>query len=110
MADNRQNHGVPFRATHTHGTAALATIAAVSGKRHYITDIAISSDKDGAVVQVKDDTTVIWQMNLTNAVTGGPYIYWQSFVVPLIGSKGKAVSITVDGNSVCKANIAGFTI
>ena len=110
MADNRQNHGVPFMVTHTHGTAALATKAAVSCKRHYITDIAVSSDKDGAVVQVKDGSTVIWQMNLTNAVTGGPYIYWQSFVVPLIGSKSAAVSITVDGTSVCKANIAGFTI
>jgi len=108
--DHRQSHGVPFRETHTHATVALATIAAVAGKRHYITDMAVSSDKDGAVVQVKDGSTVIWQMNLTNAVTGGPYIYWHSLVVPLIGSKGAAVSITIDGSSVCKANLAGFTL
>ena len=108
--DTHQQHGRPFKGTHTHATAALVTVAAVAGKRHYITDIAVSSDKDGAVVQVLDGATVIWQMNLTNAVTGGPYIYWHSLVVPLIGTKGGAVSITIDGTAVCKANMAGFTI
>jgi len=110
MADNRQHYGVPFSVTHSHANTALATKAAVTGKRHYITDIAVSSDKDGAVMQIKDGSTVIWQMNLTNAVTGGPYIFWQSFVVPLIGTKGGAVSITIDGTTVCKANIGGFTL
>jgi len=96
--------------THTHATAALATKAAVSGKSHYITDIAASSDTSGAVLQVKDGATVIWQMVLTNAVTGGPFAFQQSFVNPLKGTKGNAVSITIDGSSVCKANIAGFTL
>ena len=108
--DRHQQYGRPFSVTHTHATQALATKAAIAGKRHFITDIAVSSDKDGAVMQVKDGTTVIWQINVTNAVTGGPYIYDHSFVAPLIGTKGAAISITIDGSSVCKANIAGFTL
>lgn len=110
MGIPRQSYGDPFYVTHTHATAALATKDAVAGRCHYITDIAVSSDKDGAVMQVKDGTTVIWQVNLTNAVTGGPYIFWQSFVSPLRATKGAAVSVTIDGTSVCKANIAGFTL
>lgn len=106
---NQAAHGVPFSVTHTHASAAIATKAAVAGKRHYITDIMVSSDKDGALLQVKQGTTVIWQASLKTAATGQS-ILSHSFQVPLIGAKGALVSVQIDGSSICEANIAGFTL
>ena len=100
-----QEVGKRFNDTGTGTTAATATESAVSGKCHYITDISASSDKAGAVVSVKQGTTVIWAAIL--AANGS---YEHSFVTPLRGVSGALVSVGVDGTSACKANIAGFTI
>ena len=101
---NKQAHGDPFQGTATHATLATATIAAVTGKQHYITDIAASSDKAGAIVLVKQGTTTIWQIQLLANDRLD-----HSFVTPLEGAVGALVSIEVDGTAACKANIAGFT-
>lgn len=100
----KQAHGDPFQATDTDATNPTATIAAVSGKTHYITDISVSSDKDGAIILVKDGTTVIWQ-DIVDA-----NFYTHSFQTPLKGSKGALVSVEVDSTAAGKANIAGFTL
>jgi len=107
--DPRQAHGVPFSVTHT-GNPALATKAAVAGKRHYITDIMASSDTAGAIVQVKQGSTVIWQCQLQVVTTGSLAVMSHSFVTPLRGEIGAAVSITVNGTTAEYANIAGFTL
>ena len=105
MSTPKQLHGVPFQGTTTHATAAVATITAVTGKAHFITDIAASSDKAGAIVVVKQGTTVIWQIQLAANDRLD-----HSFVTPLEGAIGALVSIEVDGTSACKVNIAGFTL
>ena len=105
----KQAYGKPFQVTHTHGTAAVATEAAATGKRHYITDIMVSSDKDGARLLVKQGTTTIWQASLKTAATGQS-ILSHSFRQPLIGALGATVSVQIDGTTICEANIAGFTL
>ena len=96
--------GTPFSATDTDATAAVASQAGVAGVTHYVTDICASSDKAEAILLVKDGTTVIWQVQISTT----PFSH--SFVIPLKGSVGVAVSVEIDGTAACKANIAGVTI
>ncbi len=100
-----QDYGKRFYVTATGTTSATATETASTGVTHYITDISASSDKAGAVITVKDGTTNIWE-----AIIDANSSYEHSFGVPLAGTKGNLVSITIDGTSVCKSNICGFSI
>ncbi len=94
--------------TATHATAASKEIAAVSGKTHYVTDFMVATDKDGAVFTIKDGTTTIWH-GVIEITAGGPAVISHSFVVPIQGSVGAAITIAIDGTSRCDVNIAGFT-
>jgi len=105
MSTPKQLHGEPFQVTATHATAASASKAVATGKVHYITDASASSDKAGAILLIKDGTTVIWQVQM--GANGSVNLH---FVQPLKGTSGAAVSVDVDGTSACKANIAGFTV
>lgn len=104
-----QQFGSPISATATHATSAVASVAGVAGSTHYITDISGSSDKAGALLLVKQGTTVIWQSQIATTAAG-INAYEHSFVTPLPAASGALVSVTVDGTSVCNANIAGFTL
>lgn len=101
---NKQSNGEPFQTTHTHATAASASKAGATGKVHYITDAAASSDKAGSILLIYDGTTVIWQEQV------GAGHCELHFVNPLKGTSGAAVSVDIDGTSACKANISGFTL
>lgn len=101
---NIQLHGDRFSQTATNATSAVTSESGVSGKTHYITDISGSSDKSGALILVKQGSTTIWQ-DIIDADS-----YHHSFVSPLVGASGALVSVTVDGTSLAKANIAGFTL
>lgn len=99
-----QEFGTPFSETATHATAAVASHTAVAGKKYFITDIAVSSDKAGAICLVKQGTTTIWQMQV------GASFYSQKFIIPLAGAVGALVSVEIDGTSACKANISGYEL
>jgi len=101
--------GTPFSETTTHSTSAVASHTGVAGKTFYITDIAASTDKAGALLVVKQGTTVIWQLQLA-ASAAGNLAHSHSFKVPLKGASGALVSVTIDGASVCNANIAGYEL
>jgi hypothetical protein len=109
MTLNIQQRGDPFSVTATGSTSAVATKAAVTGKTYYITDIAGSSDKAGSLLLVKQGTTTIWQIQLATTAAG-INAWQQSFTQPLVGASGALVSVTVDGTSVCDANISGFSL
>lgn len=104
-----KDFGVPFSETATHATQAVATHAASANKTFYITDIAVSSDKAGAICLVKDGTTVIWQSQIGDIGSDTSH-YQQSFQIPLRGTKGNLVSVEVDGTSACKANLIGYEL
>ena len=105
----KQSHGVPFMGTHTHATAATKEIAAVSGKRHYVTDFTVATDKDGAVFTITQGSTVIWQ-GIIEIRTGGTGIVTHSFQQPIWGAKGATITIAIDGTARADVNIAGFTL
>ena len=105
MGTIKQNRGTPFKQTATHATSAVATQTGVANTTIYITDISGSSDKAGALLLVKDGTTVIWQ-----DIIGSTVAYHYGFIEPLAITTGASASITVDGTSLCKSNIAGFII
>ena len=105
----KQEFATGFSATATHATAAVATQAAETGKRHYITDISASTDKAGALMLVKQGTTVIWQVQLA-ASAAGNLAYSHTFSTPLVAGESALVSVTIDGTSVCNANLSGFTL
>lgn len=96
--------GDSFSVTATHATAAVATKDAVSGKTHYITHVAVSSDKAGAIMLVKQGTTTIWQLQI------GAGKHEETFDLPLAAAAGALVSVEIDGTSACKANLSGFTL
>jgi len=98
------NYGLPFSVTATHATAAVASNTGVENKVHWITDIAVSSDKAGAILLIKNGTTTLWQLQV------GAGNFTQSFEAPLRCTAGALASVEIDGTSACKANIAGFTI
>jgi hypothetical protein len=101
--------GSPIMATASGTSSAVATVTGIANSRHYVTDIAGSTDKAGAIVLVKDGTTVIWQVQIATTAAGNNS-FQQTFRTPLACSAGNNVSITVDGTSVCKSNISGFTL
>lgn len=108
-SNNRQEHGSLITATATHATAAVASVAGVSGLKYYITDISASSDKAGALMLVKQGTTVIWRSQLQTTAAGF-CAYEHTFSQPLEAAVGALVSVEIDGTSVCHANIAGFSL
>lgn len=98
------DRGTPFSETATHATAAVASHTGVAGKAFHITDIAVSSDKAGAICLVKQGTTTIFQLQV------GASMFTKSFAVPLRGAVGALVSVEIDGTSACKANISGYEV
>lgn len=105
---SKEEYGTPFSATAAISAgSAVASMAAVAGRTYYITDIAGSSDKAGALLIVKQGTTVIWEVQL-GITAAGIDTFSEQFKMPLPGAVGALVSVTVDGTSVCFANIAGF--
>lgn len=96
-----RNKGTPVRATDTNATAPTATIAAVAGQTIYITEASASSDKNGAIMLVKDGSTTIWQLQI------GASVFSQRFSPPLACTLGASATVTVDSTSVGKANING---
>ena len=105
----RQMHGQLITATTTHATAAVASVTGVSGLKYYITDVSASTDKAGALVLIKQGTTVIWRSQIA-ATAAGALVYEHTFSQPLEAAVGALVSCEVDGTSVCNANIAGFSL
>ena len=101
---NLLDYGTPFSATATHATAAVATVTAGDNKTHIITDVIASSDKAGAIMLVKQGTTVVLQVQV------GASDFSHHFQTPIKGAKGALVSVEIDGTSACKANICGVTI
>jgi hypothetical protein len=101
--------GTPFSETATHATTAVASHAAVTGRTYYITDISASSDKAGALLLVKQGTTIIWRTQVATTAAG-INAYSHSFRTPLKGATSALVSVEIDGTSVCHANIAGYEL
>ena len=73
----------------------------------FITDISGSSDKAGALLLVKQGTTIIWQTQL-GITAAGIDAYEHTFGTPLSSAVGALVSVTVDGTALCHADIAGY--
>lgn len=97
--------GARFNATATNATSAVATQTGVTGKTAYITDIMGSSDKAGALILIKDGTTVIWQGRVSNTAP-----FYEQFDSPLKVTLGADCSATVDGTAYCSSNIAGYVL
>ena len=87
------------------GAAATAIITAASGIKHYITDISGGSDTSTATLTVQTGSTVLWQIRIGN--TAG---FSHSFTQPFLGIVGTTVIVTVDGNTMARANIAGYSL
>lgn len=105
----RQDRGALITATATHATAAVASVTGVAGLKYYITDISVSSDKAGALMLVKQGTTIIWRSQVATTAAG-INAYEHTFSQPLEGAVGALVSCEIDGTTVCHANIAGFSL
>lgn len=97
--------GICVSATATGSTTTTATIAGVAGVVQYITDISASSDLAGAVATVKQGSTTVWE-----GILGANSSYSFRFESPIASAAGASISITVNGTSLSKANIAGIQL
>lgn len=92
-------------ATATNATSAVATITGKAGRKFYVTDFGGSSDKAGALILIKDGSTVVWQDRISNT---GAYVADLGSVIPI--TAGANISATVDGTALCNANIVGYFV
>ena len=91
-----------YSVTGTPVTAASGT-PSTSGQRVFVTDIAGSSDKAGALLRVKDGDEIIFSIEI------GDGTFSHRFESPLIGTADQTMKVEItDGTSVFSANIAGF--
>ena len=100
-----KDHATPITATATHATAAVASITGIAGTKFFVTEASASSDKAGAIMIVKQGTTVLWQLQMaanTSVV--------QRFDPALPAAVGALISCEVDGTNACKANINGYAL
>lgn len=97
--------GSGWPVTHSHATAALASIAGVATAQHVITGFICSTDKASAVISVKSAATV--KATVTVPAAG---VYKYRFPTYIICPLGEAASVTIDGTSACAANLFGFTL
>lgn len=86
----------------------VARQAAVTGKRIFVTDIAGSSDKSNAVLEVKEGTVTVKFAIQLESGAATPYSFSHRFESPIIGAVSTPMEVTVTGNAVAKANISGF--
>lgn len=99
--DNRLQNGKPWSGTDSDGTNPIVTQAAVVGRSFLLSELSCSSDKAGAIILVKDGTTVIWQLVI------GATAFSKVFQKPLRATQGALLSVEVDSTSVGKANAQG---
>jgi hypothetical protein len=99
-----QDYGTPFQIAATHATSAVCTKAGATGVTIFVTDLTGSSDKAGALLIVADAGTAIWAVQ----IGAGHYEY--RFSTPLSITMAATLTVTVDGTSLCKSNVAGYTL
>lgn len=99
-----KERGTPIKATATHATAAVASVAGAAATQHFVTNVSCSSDKAGSILLIKDGTTVIWQEQV------GATFCNLKFDPPLGASVGALISAEIDGTSACKANLSGVSV
>lgn len=100
-----QSRGQSFFVTASSVVVTAATVAAATNVIHYVTDISGSSDLATSKIVVKDGSVTVWQDRIGNTAP-----YHHTFSQPLRMTRGNAVTVTVDGTTVCNANVAGFSI
>lgn len=84
---------------------ATASHAAEATGRHIITDILVSTDLNGAVVEVKSGATVKQKFDIPAAT-----VFSHSFGTGIECVKNEAAVVTVTGTADCYANAVGYTI
>ncbi len=97
-----------FSVTHTSDTAGLASKAAVASTHHIITGIDVSTDLDGAVVTLKENTTTKWQLKIGDASAVSPIA--RTFPTPITLAANKTANLAINGTANCEANLFGYSV
>lgn len=87
------------------GGSAVATETPAASQWVYLSDVSGSSDTAGATLIIKDGSTTIWE-----EIIGNTMPYSHAFAVPLRGTVGVAMTVTVTGTTACFANFAGVLL
>ena len=103
--------GKPFQ-SYTAGTnsGATASVTAVTGQKHYVTDVTFWSDTDSiiSILGGAAGGTVIWEGSLD--VDVGGLSKTVNFTTPLVGASGIKVEAKVTSSSSdCGVTVQGYT-
>ena len=86
---------------------ATATAAAVTATIHKCKWATFYTDTD-SILQIKDDTTVIWEVKIIIA-TAGKFAHFP-FPEPLVSTVGKALTAVIaNSSSDCFVSFGGFS-
>lgn len=102
------DRGVPFTGTavDTNGGGVTLTIAAITNKAHFLTDLDVSGDAAALVTVESPASTVLWRKRYAAAFTAD-----RAFINPVRGAVGQALVVTISaGTTNTEANAQGRTI
>lgn len=102
------DRGVNFTGTavDTNGGGVTLTIAAVTGKAHFLTDIDVSGDAAALVTVESPASTVLWSRRASAA-----FSWDRSFHEAIRGAVGQALLVKISASTTnSEANAQGRTI
>jgi len=97
-----------FSHTGSGTTSATATESTPTSQRIYITDIVASSDKVGALVQLKGSGTPYLETYIPVTSTSTPYTVTIHLQTPIILPAEYNATAEVDGDAVCYITFTGY--
>jgi hypothetical protein len=82
------------------------TIAAVTNKSHYVSDIDVSGDAAALVTIESPASTILWRKRYAAAFNGD-----RAFLEPIRGAVGQAVLLKISASTAnCEANLQGRSV
>ncbi len=95
----KQDRGIPFSATASGTSIAVATVSGTTGAYYFVTDISGTSSGTAGTWTLVGGSTILWQ--------GAGNVNYL-FSEPLLVGKGNSVIFTMNGTTTTYANITGF--
>lgn len=97
-----------FSHTGSGTTGATATESTPTSQRIYVTDVIASSDKAGALLELKGSGTPVLQVHLPANGSSTPYSLALHLQTPIILTENYNATAEIDGTDECYVTFCGY--